>query len=412
MGLFNRKKKEQEIVAAEQAQKKEAHDDCVKRQKEAHKDLRWPVNLPVSQMRAADGTVLKPDDPLTDARKEELGQLVYEPKLDPEALAELPLHELMFLKASYPAYNRYSALDHFEENDRVLYNELLRRVQEAETYYVLFDLATGAVDAAKKTQYLYPFLFDGFAQLYLSEEHAKKAAELFGKLYRRVTVLKVQGCGSDKESRFFTRLFNLGIDRIMVDNGWYRWAIQRDEVVAPPFFLNEDKRPLEAPALVRAMLEFKGEASWPVKYDNHQKRIDAFRSFMEQQTIASRFIIPVQFLDKESGKPLEASEVRTRMGTAEKNIIVNVLPLRVKAKDGKTAEFLPLYTDQEEFAKSSFPGTAAPNIMNYREIVNVIGRIPAEQMTGIVINNLGEGIVFPRQEFLDLSQKYAPKTQE
>ena len=50
--------------------------------------------------------------------------------------------------------------------------------------------------------------------------------------------------------------------------------------------------------------------------------------------------------------------------------------------------------------------------MNYREIVNVIGRIPAEQMTGIVINNLGEGIVFPRQEFLDLSQKYAPKTQE
>ena len=68
MGLFNRKKKEQEIVAAEQAQKKEAHDDCVKRQKEAHKDLRWPVNLPVSQMRAADGTVLKPDDPLTDAR--------------------------------------------------------------------------------------------------------------------------------------------------------------------------------------------------------------------------------------------------------------------------------------------------------------------------------------------------------
>ena len=379
MGLFNRKKKEQEIVAAEQAQKKEAHDDCVKRQKEAHKDLRWPVNLPVSQMRAADGTVLKPDDPLTDARKEELGQLIYEPKLDPEALAELPLHELMFLKASYPAYNRYSALDHFEENDRVLYNELLRRVQEAETYYVLFDLATGAVDAAKKTQYLYPL---------------------------------VQGCGSDKESRFFTRLFNLGIDRIMVDNGWYRWAIQRDEVVAPPFFLNEDKRPLEAPALVRAMLEFKGEASWPVKYDNHQKRIDAFRSFMEQQTIASRFIIPVQFLDKESGKPLEASEVRTRMGNAEKNIIVNVLPLRVKAKDGKTAEFLPLYTDQEEFAKSSFPGTAAPNIMNYREIVNVIGRIPAEQMTGIVINNLGEGIVFPRQEFLDLSQKYAPKTQE
>ena len=372
MGLFNRKKKEQATLAAEQAQKKEAHDDYVKRQKEAHKDLRWPVNLPVSQMRAADGTVLKPDDPLTDARKEELGQLIYEPKLDPEALAELPLHELMFLKASYPAYNRYSALDHFEENDRVLYNELLRRVQEAETYYVLFDLATGAVDA----------------------------------------VLKVQGCGSDKESRFFTRLFNLGIDRIMVDNGWYRWAIQRDEVVAPPFFLNEDKRPLEAPALVRAMLEFKGEASWPVKYDNHQKRIDAFRSFMEQQTIASRFIIPVQFLDKESGKPLEASEVRTRMGNAEKNIIVNVLPLRVKAKDGKTAEFLPLYTDQEEFAKSSFPGTAAPNIMNYREIVNVIGRIPAEQMTGIVINNLGEGIVFPRQEFLDLSQKYAPKTQE
>ncbi len=30
MGLFNRKKKEQATLAAEQAQKKEAHDDYVK----------------------------------------------------------------------------------------------------------------------------------------------------------------------------------------------------------------------------------------------------------------------------------------------------------------------------------------------------------------------------------------------
>ena len=83
------------------------------------------------------------EDPVAKERKDEIGPMIFAPHVNPEPLKFLPLEELLFLTDAHEKFHREKALDNYEENRRVLRGELLRRIRQAESLFLLPDLSTG-----------------------------------------------------------------------------------------------------------------------------------------------------------------------------------------------------------------------------------------------------------------------------
>ena len=103
----------------------------------------WPTLAKLNPVKVAGQEEELFEDPLTDERKEEIGQMLYEEEISTDALRFFSMQELLFLLTAQERFNKIAAFPGYEANHRKIYNEILGRVRDAKMLYVLYDLVTG-----------------------------------------------------------------------------------------------------------------------------------------------------------------------------------------------------------------------------------------------------------------------------
>ncbi|WP_026526460.1 SseB family protein [Butyrivibrio sp. VCD2006] len=383
MGLFNflggKKNKEDEAALLEQ-QEAERKEQVIAELKEKHKGLGWPVPGRLNPIKIDGMEEMVFEDPISEERKDEIGELIYEEDLSLETLKFLSLQELLFLLTVQERFQKEAPIPGYEANHRKVYNEILSRVRDAKTLYVLFDLNTG-----------YPFIDHGYINIYSCEEYAQEAVKVFEKQFRK---LQVRPCKADNEAEsaserrtFFDYLYYLGIENFIVDNGYYRAHFKRNEIVAAPGDWGGagDKSP-KNPALVFAMLDFLGEARWPVKYEKREQVLTVKEMRMAQAAQAAKYIVPMQHEG-----PVEVLDDGRFKFTADTKIRFP----EIKSSDEK--HFLPIFTDGVEFSKMFRNSEYRGAVFGFSDILKFVG-----DKHGVIINPAGQKIMIPRERMLAL----------
>lgn len=375
-GLFGGKKEDdkEQLLEQELASKKE---ESLKALKEAHAELEWPTiqRLNPINMQGAGEQVM--EETVEYSRKEEIGQHIYDEDLSLDYIKELNEQELLFLLTAMEVYNKKAALPEFDKNHRKVYNELLDRIRNAEFIYVLYDNATG-----------YPFIDHGFANVYFEEELSKKAADLFAKQFRSLSIRKCkveEQLEGTSNRGFFDFLYYVGIENIIIDNGAYRARFKRSEIVAAPgdWGTNADKTPVN-PALCFAMLDFVSEVRWPVNYEKRPELIKAKEMRMLQLIREANFIVPMQH--EGPVEKLENGGLKFSKDTKFKFLLQ-------KTKDDK--QFIPVFTDGIEFSKKLHGTEWNAAVFSFRDIIKFVN-----DKDGIRINPDGQGIVVPKDRMV------------
>ena len=382
MGLFDlfggSKKKEEEVAALDKKRKEEAAIKEKEEQIEAHKDLPWPHPVPISKIRASGQETEIIEDPVSANRKDEIGPLVYEEKISLDTLRFLTLPELLFVLTTQEFFNSRSKLNNFAENHRILYNELLNRVRDAQTIYCIYDNATK-----------FPFVENGFAYIYLEKEIAQKVVEAYGKQFRNLSVkecpARPEGAGNTDKG-FFDYLYYLGIERIIIENGRYRARFSRSEIVAPPNYIDDNKKAPMNPQLRLAMLDFLSEARWPVKYEKRAQVVQTKEARMVALARAGRYIVPVQH--EGPAEMMDDGRIKFNKDTKLRFPVM-------KTNNGKL--FLPIFTDGIEFAKKFGREGFEGAVFKFSDILRFV-----QDKDGIAINPMGENIMLPKDKMMAL----------
>ncbi len=373
---FGKKKKEAEL-AAQQAAEAEAAAAAAKQledQRAAHEGIEWPKVQPLNLFRIT-GSEQSPilEDQVSPERKEELGNLIYEEKLPLKLVSGLSMQELLFLMTAQELFHSRAPLRNFESNHRILYNEMLGRIRDAEKIYLLNDTNTN-----------YPFLDHGYACIYLDRELAEKAAEAYKSQNRKLTVRECLQAGAGEAAGnlgIFDYLYYLGMEHIIIDNGLYRAHFRRSEIVAAPNWSEDTKVPPCNPELVYALLDFLGEIRWPVQYEKREQIAKAKEMRMLQAIREAEFIVPVQLQnDKptEQGSPIDPGAV--------------MVP---SLRDPNGKEYLPIFTDGVEMAKQFSGQAVQAGRFKYPVILKML-----ENKDGFVINPFGQNVIMPKERML------------
>ena len=383
MGLFDflggKKKKEEEALFLEQ-QEKEQKAKTLQELKEKHAALEWPSPVRINPVKVNGEDAVLVEDPLTIDRKEEIGEMLYEEEISTDAIRFLSMQELLFLLTAQERYHKVAPLPEFESNHRKIYNEILSRVRDAKEIYVLYDQFTG-----------YPFIDHGYINIYSEEAYAQNAVKIFEKQFRK---LAVRQCKMDNEAEsakdrrsFFDYLYYLGIENFIVDNGYYRAHFKRNEIVAAPgdWGGKTDNSP-KNPALVYAMLDFLGEARWPVQYEKRKEVLGAKELRMAQAAQAATYIVPMQHEG-----PVEMMDDGRFKFTKDTKIRFP----EIKTKNEK--HFLPIFTDGIEFSKMFANSEFRGAVFAFPDILRFVG-----DKDGVIINAGGQKIMIPRDRMLVL----------
>ncbi|WP_026506972.1 SseB family protein [Butyrivibrio sp. MC2013] len=370
LDLFGGKKKEAEAQKEAQEKKEAEAKSLVERQKASHEGLGWPKPMPISRIKTEGSSVEVMDDPISEERKEEIGQMIFEEKISYETIRFLSLPELLFVLTALEYYNSKEKLENFSENHRTLYNELLGRIRNAENIYCLYDAATS-----------YPFVDNGFAYIYLEKDLAEKVSEAYRRQYRKIDVKECpahpEGAGAESKG-FFDFLYYLGIEKIVIDNGRYKARFSRSEIVAPPSVIGgDDKMNPVNPALRLAMLDFLSELRWPVKYEKRNENLAQKNGKMMTLAASAKFIVPLQYEGKADFTP--DGKVKFDASTKLRFPIM-------KLKNGMV--MLPVFTDGFEFGKRFGKDGFQGGIFGFGEILRFI-----QDKDGIAINPMGENIL-------------------
>ncbi len=393
MDLFGGKKRAEAEAAEQERLEQEQLVNTIEAQKKAHEGMEWPPLPKLNPVNVQNAEAVQVEELLTAERKEEIGQMIYEPELNQDSIRFLSLQELLFLLTAQEVFNKKSPLENYESNHRKIYNELLNRVRDAEVLYVLYDATTG-----------YPFIDHGYANIYLDKELADSAVKLFGQQFRKLIVRECKGEGSvenDQNSKrgFFDYLYYLGIEHIIIDNGQYRAHFRRSEIVAAPGSWNgAENQPPANPALNFAMLDFIGELRWPVKYEKRPQVIRAKEMRMASFARNSKYIVPM----KHEGPAMLTDDGRYKF-TKETKLTFPVM----KTKDEKN--FLPIFTDGIEYAKKFRDGEWEGAIFTFQDILKMMN-----DKDGIIINPFGQRIVMPRDRMaaLEVAAKAAAEAKK
>ena len=384
MGIFSifGNKKNEEAAEQELEQiKSEQKARAVEEAKKSHEDMEWPVIGRINPINTKDAEDDRIEETVPADKKDEIGAMIYEEEIDQEYIKGLNGQELIFLLTTLEAFNKKAPLPGFEKNHRLIYNEVLRRVRDAEYLYVLYDQTTG-----------FPFIDQGFANVYYEQELAEKAAEIYNKQFRKVAARKClvedpnyKGGG---KFGFFDYLYYIGIENLLIDNGGYRARFKRSEIVAAPGeWGGAENRPEPVnSALNFAMIDFLEEVRWPVKYEKRDQILKAKEMRMLSLIRNAQLLVPTQHEG-----PTETDENgRIRIGKDTK-----LKFMVLKTQEDK--QFLPVYTDPFEFAKQGVTKGWNAGVFKYQDVIRFI-----QDREGIVVNPLGQSLVLTKDRIMAL----------
>ncbi len=384
MGIFSifGNKKNEEMAEQELEQVKvEQKAKAIEEAKKAHEDMEWPVIGRINPINTAGAEDDRIEETVPADKKDEIGAMIYEEDIDQEYVNGLNGQELIFLLTTLEAFNKKAPLPGFDKNHRLIYNEVLRRVRDAEYLYVLYDQTTG-----------FPFIDQGFANVYYEQELAEKAAEIYNRQFRKLAARKCQiedpNYKGGGKFGFFDYLYYIGIENLIVDNGGYRARFKRSEIIAAPGeWGGAENRPEPVnSALNFAMIDFLEEVRWPVKYEKRDQILKAKEMRMLSLIRNAQLLVPTQHEG-----PTETDENgRIKIG---KDTKLKFMVL----KTPEDKQFLPVYTDPFEFAKKGVTKDWNAGVFRYQDVIRFI-----QDREGIVVNPLGQSLVLTKDRIMAL----------
>ncbi|SFU65683.1 SseB family protein [Butyrivibrio sp. M55] len=346
--------------------------------REAHAALDWPtipklnhVNLPGVECCLA--------ETVPEERKDDIGQIIYEDDISIDELRELNDQELLFVLTTFDEFDREVPIPDYERNRRKVYNEIIRRVRDAEILYVIYDKSTG-----------YPFIDHGYGLLYFGKEMAEEAAELYKKQYRQVMVKEIEVEPQQEEQGaarkgYFDFLYCIGLEDLIIDNGAYRVKFKRDEISAAPGEWNRVIKDAPVnPQLCFSMLDMLEERRWPVKYEKRDEILALKEKRMIGNLFNGKYIVPMQY----EGHAEKTESGRVRMGKDTKFTF-----FMVKTADDKI--FMPVFTDGFEFGKMKLGHEWNAAVFSFSDIARFI-----RDKDGVAINPAGHRIFMPKEQII------------
>ncbi|MBE5962756.1 MAG: hypothetical protein E7256_15495 [Lachnospiraceae bacterium] len=325
----------------------------------------------------------EPSIPITLERKNEIGPIIFEKEIKKEKLEDLNIQEVIFLIISLRHFREKFPQADFEQNEKVLYDNLIEKVKNAETLYMTFDKATH-----------FPFINMGYVDLYSKKEYAEEAAEYYEKKnYRPLEVKEVKKDTSNQPQGMpiFGWLYYLGMEKLLLDNGKYKMEIKREEILPPPDYSHLPKIsvPVTNPPLRYAIINFFEEMKWRVNYPQRKEQVQQKENKMIEEICKAKYLIPM----KQEGKAEKIAENKVVM--KERGTI-----LFAKLVNTEQASFVPLFTDWTEFQKAY--DKKEWNGM----IVSIMDAITLAKKDGVVINPLGENLILNQNSMEEIKKQF------
>lgn len=299
---------------------------------------------------------------LSDKRKKQIKEIIFQENIQQEAVGDLTIQEIIFSLRIYDYFSEKSQVKNYDQNYKILKDELIYKLQNLEKIYLTID---------NNTQF--PFLNMGHVDIYSEEIIAKEAAEHYNKQYRDLVIEKT----SPKEGndfvnmKIFEYLYYLGVEHIRIDMGRYSTEIELIDIFDISF---QDERPTVSPSLRFAMIDFLEESYWEGNYKNKQDVLLAKESKMLEEVKHGTYLVPVQFFE---GK----NDIME-----EDNINFPIL------KSKEDVLYLPIFTDWVEFEKKYDKNEWKGMIADYDKI-----KFISKQNGGVIINPLGENIAVSQE---------------
>ncbi len=319
------------------------------------------------------------DETVSPERKDEIGKLVFASELQTSDLTGMTSQELLFLLTAMETFHRKSPLPGFETNSKKVYYEILGRIRDAKTLYMLYDRSTG-----------YPFIENGYAMVYFEKELCEKMANVYAGQFRRLAALERKVVDDENPTPgkigFFEYLYYMGIENLVIDNGGYRARFKRNEIVAAPGEWSDDgkdKTPSN-PVLNFALTDFVQEAKWPVNYAAKINIMKAKEMRMLNLIRNSSFIVPMQH--EGPAQVMADGRIRIDKDTKTKFLIM-------KTQDDK--QFLPVCTDGFEFARINKDREWNAAVFKYKDLLRLVN-----DKDGIRINPAGQSVALTKQQMM------------
>ncbi len=311
---------------------------------------------------------------LSRERKQELTAFAGQAEFTQEKIDALSIQEMIFTLYTNRVLGQQAGAGNDPEHpmkkkETMLYDSMLARIRNAEEIYMLYNKDTN-----------YPFVNLGMVDMFSKREYAELAVMYYAEQFRNLEVraMKPMPTRDAKEAPILILLYYLGLERIMLDNGFSRAMVQRSALLPPPDYskLAPNQVPVENPQLRSKILDFFQEIRWKVNYEGRPEVARAKEDAMLKEIAAARFMVPMKY----EGMSLKPGENQLKIKQDTKLMFAAV-------KNNEGEAFSPAFTDMPEFGRLYSDGEWAGMALPFAEVV----RLAAGK--GIVINPAGENLV-------------------
>lgn len=320
-------------------------------------------------------------------RKKELEEMFEQGNYGEEAVSGISIQDTVFLMNT--ARNRMLQKEGTPEENagweaaaKQLYQAVADKVKALDTVFLTFDKNTG-----------FPFLNNGFVDVYSSKEYAELAVLYYSGQFRELEVKELPvsrpdkvnitaGEGETKETfraPAFALFYYLGMERVFLNNGLCRAVLKREDILPPPDYtgLPAIQVPVVNPALRLRILDFFAEARWKVNYEKRNVVLKAKEDAMLKEVAGAKFLIPMKY-DGKAAKKTGENQITFQKDT-------RLMFAGIKNASGEM--FTPVFTDFTEFGKL-YPVKEWGGA-----VVTIQDAIQISKGRGIVINPAGENLV-------------------
>ena len=255
-----------------------------------------------------------------------------------------------------------------------VYRAMLEKLRGLETVYLTIDKNTN-----------FPFYNGGFVDIYTREEYAKLAVLFYAEQFRELEVVALPVANpqllkpEERKLPAFVLLYYLGMERVLVDNGLYRAAISRGDVLPPPDFSDKPNTvvPVTNPALRTRIIDFFGEARWKVNYEKRGEVLQGKERAMLTEVARAKFLIPMKY--EGAAKP----DPNTKQIVFNKD--TKLMFAAVKNTAGES--YTPVFTDFVEIGKMYQPKDWGAAVVSISDVIGI------NKGDGIVVNPMGENLI-------------------
>lgn len=285
----------------------------------------------------------------------------------------------------------------FKAKSDELYQAMLGKLRSLKRVYVTVDKNTN-----------FPFFNNGFVDVYSKEEYAELAVLYYKEQFRELRVQEMpvanaeQPASQDGKSPAaqmpaFMLFYYLGMERVMLDNGFYRAAIGRGDVLPPPDFSGRpaSQVPVTNPALRLRMLDFFGEARWKVNYEKRGEILQAKERAMLTEIVKAKLLIPMKY----------DGAVRQKPGTNQIQFDKNTKLMFAVLKNPAGETYTPVFTDFIELAKMYQPKEWGAAVISVHDAIGI------NKGNGIVVNAAGENLVL-KEKAIEALKEIAKQQKE